>query len=69
MSPQHLKIWWLSLAEMAEQQWCGICYNCDEQYTLGHKCKEQNLFHMDVNTPTLYEETNITDTPKVETPN
>jgi hypothetical protein len=22
----------------------GLCYNCDEKYFLGHKCKEQTLF-------------------------
>jgi hypothetical protein len=29
---------------MAECQLKGLCYNCDEKYFLGHKCKEQNLF-------------------------
>jgi hypothetical protein len=22
----------------------GLCYNCDEKYFMGHKCKEQKLF-------------------------
>jgi hypothetical protein len=22
----------------------GLCYNCDEKYFLGHKCKEKNIF-------------------------
>jgi hypothetical protein len=29
---------------MAERQLKGLCYNCDEKYFLGHKCKEQNIF-------------------------
>jgi hypothetical protein len=29
---------------MAERQLKGPCYNCDDKYFLGHKCKEQNHF-------------------------
>jgi hypothetical protein len=29
---------------MAEHQLKGLCYNCDEKYFLGHKCKEQFFF-------------------------
>jgi hypothetical protein len=29
---------------MVEHQLKGICYNCDEKYFPGHKCKEQKLF-------------------------
>jgi hypothetical protein len=29
---------------MDERQLKGLCYNCDEKYFLGHKCKEQKLF-------------------------
>jgi hypothetical protein len=29
---------------MAERQLKGLCYNCDDKYFLGHKCKEQNPF-------------------------
>jgi hypothetical protein len=29
---------------MVERQLKGLCYNCDDKYFLGHKCKEQNLF-------------------------
>jgi hypothetical protein len=32
---------------MAERQLKGLCYNCDDKYFPGHKCKEQNLF-MDI---------------------
>jgi hypothetical protein len=34
----------LTRAEMAERQLKGLCYNCDDKYFLGHKCKEKNLF-------------------------
>jgi hypothetical protein len=54
-----LKIQKLTRDEMVEHQLKGLCYNCDEKYFLGHKCKEQNLFmaisediqEEDVNTP------------------
>jgi hypothetical protein len=39
-----LKIQKLTRVEMDECQIKGLCYNCDEKYFLGHKCKEQNLF-------------------------
>jgi hypothetical protein len=39
-----LKIQKLTRAKMDERQLKGLCYNCDEKYFLGHKCKEQNLF-------------------------
>jgi hypothetical protein len=29
---------------MDEIQSKGLCYNCDEKYFLGHKCKEKKLF-------------------------
>jgi hypothetical protein len=29
---------------MVECQLKGLCYNCDEKYFPGHKCKEQNIF-------------------------
>jgi len=29
---------------MAKHQLKGLCYNCDEKYFSGHKCKEQNIF-------------------------
>jgi hypothetical protein len=28
---------------MDERQLKGLCYNCDEKYFLGHKCKEKNI--------------------------
>jgi hypothetical protein len=39
-----LKIHKLTRAEMDERQLKGLCYNCDDKYFLGRKCKEQNLF-------------------------
>jgi hypothetical protein len=29
---------------MAQHQLKGLCYDCDEKYFPGHKCKEQKLF-------------------------
>jgi hypothetical protein len=64
-----LKIQKLTMAEMAEHQLKGLCYNCDDKYFLGHKCKEQNLFmaisedisEEDVETPLVFESPEITD--------
>jgi hypothetical protein len=39
-----LKIQKLTRAEMVERQLKGLCYNCDDKYFPGHKCKEQNIF-------------------------
>jgi hypothetical protein len=39
-----LKIQKLTRAEMVERQLKGLCYNYDDKYFSGHKCKEQNLF-------------------------
>jgi hypothetical protein len=39
---------------MVERQLKGLCYNCDEKYFPGNKCKEQNIF-MVVNED-IYEE-------------
>jgi hypothetical protein len=39
-----LKIQKLTRAEMVERQLKGLCYNYDDKFFLGHKCKEQNLF-------------------------
>jgi hypothetical protein len=61
----------LTRDEMAKCQLKGLCYNCDEKYFPGHKCKEQNLFMAisedisedDVETPLVFESpetTNIT---------
>jgi hypothetical protein len=39
-----LKVHKLTRVEMVECQLKGLCYNCDEKYFLGHKCKEKNIF-------------------------
>jgi hypothetical protein len=75
-----LKIQKLTKAEIAECQLKGLCYNCDDKYFPGHKCKEQKLFmaifedisEEDIKTPLVFESSetpNITppsDPPKVE---
>jgi hypothetical protein len=62
---------------MAECQLKGLCYNCDEKYFLGHKCKEQNLFidifeeilEEDEETPSMFESPESTDiTPPSDPP-
>jgi hypothetical protein len=70
-----LKIQKLTRAEMDERQLKGLCYNCDDKYFTGHKCKEQNLFMAileDVEAPLVSESLEPTDIsppsdpPKVE---
>ena len=47
---------------MDECQLKGLCYNCDEKYFLGQKCKEQKIFmaiseeisEEDEETPSMY---------------
>jgi hypothetical protein len=54
---------------MAERQLKGLCYNCDDKYFPGHKCKEQNLFmaisediqEEDVDNPPMPESPEISD--------
>lgn len=29
---------------MQQRRRKGLCFNCDEKFTLGHKCKKQQLF-------------------------
>jgi hypothetical protein len=75
-----LKIQKLNRDEMAERQLKGLCYNFDEKYFPGHKCKEHNLFmaisediqEEDVDTPPVPKSPEISDIippsdpPKVE---
>jgi hypothetical protein len=72
-----LKIQKLTRAEMVECQLKGLCYNCDDKYFPGHKCKEQNIFmaisedisEEDVETPIVSESPEITDiTPPLDPP-
>jgi len=62
---------------MDECQHKGLCYNCDDKYFPGHKCKEKNLFmaiyedisEEDVETPLVSESPEITDiTPPSDPP-
>jgi hypothetical protein len=72
-----LKIQKLTRAEMSEHQLKGLCYNCDDKYFQGHKCKEKNLFmaisedvlEEDVETPLVSESPETTDiTPPSDPP-
>jgi hypothetical protein len=72
-----LKIQKLTRAEMAERQLKGLCYNCDDKYFPGQKCKEQKIFmaiskdisEEDVETPLVSESPEITDiTPPSDPP-
>ncbi|KAL5701100.1 hypothetical protein ACHQM5_026475 [Ranunculus cassubicifolius] len=49
----------LSPAEMQLRKDKGLCYNCDETYVLGHKCKTKQLFLIVGDD----EETDVTTTP------
>jgi hypothetical protein len=62
---------------MDERQLKGLCYNCDDRYFSGHKCKEQNLFmaiskdisEEDVEIPLVSKSPEITDiTPSSDPP-
>ena len=37
----------ISPAQMEERKKKGLCYNCDEKWGLGHKCKNAMLFLLD----------------------
>jgi hypothetical protein len=64
-----LRIQKFSRAEMDECQLKDLCYNCDNKYFLGHKCKEQKIFmaisedipEEDVETPLVPKSPEITD--------
>ena len=53
-------------SKMADQQRWGLYYNYDSKYAPCHKCKEQNLFLIDVTSPTSYEGIIMEYTPKFE---
>jgi hypothetical protein len=72
-----LKIQKLTRDEMDERQLKGLCYNCDDKYFSGHKCKEQNIFmaisedisEEDFETPLVSESPKTTDiTPPSDPP-
>jgi hypothetical protein len=64
-----LKIQKLTRAKMAKCKLKGFCYNYDDKYFPGHKCKEQNLFmaiseeisEEDGETPSMFESPESTD--------
>ena len=29
----------------------GLCYNCDEKFSRGHRCVQQNIYLLDVDSP------------------
>jgi hypothetical protein len=72
-----LQIQKLTRDEMDKNQLKGLCYNCDDKYFPGHKCKEQNLFmatskeilEEDEETPSVSESLESTDiTPPSDPP-
>ena len=34
----------ITAAQMEERKKKGLCYNCDDKWTPGHKCKQATLF-------------------------
>ena len=50
-APRTTPIKTFSKAEMRERRGKGICYNCDEKFTRGHRCVEQKLYLLDVDSP------------------
>jgi hypothetical protein len=72
-----LKIQKMTRDEMVERQLKGLCYNCDDKYFSGHKCKEQKIFmaiseeisEEDEETPSVSESPESTDiTPPSDPP-
>ena len=50
-APRTTPIKHLSEVEMWEHRGKGICYNCDKKFTRGHRCVEQKLYLLDVDSP------------------
>ena len=46
-SRPRLPIKRISPAQMEERKKKGLCYNCDEKWAPGHKCKSAMLFLLD----------------------
>jgi hypothetical protein len=75
-----LKVQKLTWEEMVECQLKGLCYNCDDKYFPGHKCKEKNFlwpfqrmflmkmlrFHLKQSYPKTDDITPPSDPPEVE---
>ncbi|KAJ4969772.1 hypothetical protein NE237_002871 [Protea cynaroides] len=43
-SPPRIPIKRLTPMEMQDRRDKGLCYNCDEKFVLGHRCKHRQLF-------------------------
>ena len=41
----------LSKTEMQARREKGLCYNCDEKFNRVHRCVQQNLYLLDVDSP------------------
>ena len=41
----------LSSAEQAKRRSKGLCFNCDEQFKPGHRCKQSQLLLLDADIP------------------
>ena len=37
----------LTSQQLDEQREKGLCFNCDNKYSKGHKCSENKLFYID----------------------
>ncbi|XP_052179706.1 uncharacterized protein LOC127793015 isoform X1 [Diospyros lotus] len=46
----------LSYAEMQKKREQGLCFNCNEKFTIGHKCKVAQSFFIEVDDPPKEEE-------------
>ncbi|KAK9180900.1 hypothetical protein WN944_024036 [Citrus x changshan-huyou] len=47
----------LSVAEQTERRAKGLCFNCDEQFKPGHRCKAPQLLLLDADIDDKYEQT------------
>eukprot|EP00253_Pinus_taeda_P036679 PITA_36679 len=61
---QTLKGQKVSPVEMAKRRKQGLCYYCDEKYSLGHKCKEPKFFQIDATGYSSSEEDTPLEKPK-----
>ena len=54
-APRTTPLKHFSEAEMQERREKGLCYNCDEKFTRGHRCVEQKLYLLEVDSPLALE--------------
>ena len=52
-TPKTTPIKHLSETEMRAHREKGLCYNCDEKWSRGHRCVQQKLYLLDVDSPPL----------------